>query len=85
MRLYADFDLLNGGGGPSGLAHRLLVEAGYRVEVEYVPYGRPCAELVGHTERTPLPVLVLPHGNVIASLPGILDWLAAQAPDDPRS
>lgn len=75
MRLYADFGLLNGRGGPSGLAHRLLVEAGYQVEVEYLPYGS--AHLVGLTERTQLPALVLADGSVIATLPGILAWLAA--------
>jgi hypothetical protein len=70
MRLYADFALLNGVGGPSGIAHRLLVEAGHRPEVEYVP----CGSLAG----AQLPVLVLDAGNVIATLPGILAWLTAQ-------
>ena len=75
MRLYADFALLNGGAGPSGIAHRFLTEAGYRPQVEYVPSGG------SSTEFNRLPVLVLDAGDVIASLPKILDWLTAQRPD----
>jgi hypothetical protein len=65
MRLYADFTLLNGGAGPSGVAHKLLTEAGYRPEVVYVPAAA----------KQELPTLVLDSGDVIATVPAILAWL----------
>jgi hypothetical protein len=71
MRLYADFTLLNGGAGPSGVAHKLLTDAGHRPEVVYVPAA---ASVVVH----PLPAVVLDSGEVIAGVPAILAWLTGE-------
>jgi hypothetical protein len=78
MRLYAEFALLNGGAGPSNVAHKLLDDAGYRPEVEYVPAGTRAAGFPRLTSSQMLPALVLDSGDVISSLPGILAWVTGQ-------
>jgi hypothetical protein len=77
MRLYADFDLLTSESRPSGVAYALLRQAGHRPSVEYVAGGGVrLAQLAG---RPRPPVLVTDTGDVLSSLPDILDWIARTA------
>jgi hypothetical protein len=80
MRLFVEFASLNSGAGPGGVAHRLLMDAGYRPDVEYVPLGSRAADATRLANRHDLPALVLDTGDVISSLPGILAWLTGQRP-----
>jgi hypothetical protein len=77
MRLYADFALLSSGSGTCAAAYGLLRQAGYEPQVSYVPRRQRDGELLRLTGHTEPPVLVTDEGSIVASLPGIIDWLAS--------